>query len=66
MPEFDTTFRSTESGWRVQHVEKKNIPIWEFDLLGDEQIVFQLDREVSAWKRFWTRFFMGSSWRRAK
>lgn len=61
MPEIESSYRYND-GWRVQHVLKKEAPIWNFDLFGDGAIIFLLDKPVSKWKRFWTRFFFGSRW----
>lgn len=45
-------------------VEPKPV-IWNWDVLGNPQIVvFHLPVEVSWWKRFWTRVFFGSKWKR--
>lgn len=40
-------------------------PIWKWDLFGDKwSLQLMLTKDVSWWKRFWTKVFFGSKWER--
>jgi hypothetical protein len=62
MSGFETTYVK-ENGWHVQHILHKEQPIWQCDLFGDGEIILEMDKDISGWRRFWTKFFFGSSWR---
>jgi len=38
--------------------------IWEQDFLGTGDFTFNYPNKISFWKRFWTKVFFGSKWKK--
>ena len=64
--EYYTEIHDADDLWSKEKYEtlKCALNIWEWDFFGDKTINFALPRKVSAWKRFWTKIFFGSKWKR--